>query len=731
MLRAAFNYHSQGKLEKAEDAYRRILQIDPDQAHALHLLGVIAHQAGQPAAAIQLISRAISIDSEIADFHNNIGEAYRVLGRNEEAIGHYRRVLSLEPVNPGAACNMGSALFADGRIREAVDAFKKALGFKPDFAEAKAKLGAALIRLPKDDPDRDVDRGIALLRDGIHVNPNFVEGYVNLANAMAEREDYEEAVRLYREALERDPNDVGAHFNLGAVLLRMNEIVDGVAEIDQALGLAPEDVDLVVKAGEALQEVGRTRAVILCYRKAVELAPDRIDLQERLGDVLDDAGRKRAALTCYENVLKRQPTRTDIRTKAGKVLITQTMPAKALEHFERVREEEPDDPQVLIHIGRCLQRLGRFAEAAAKFRQAHEMMPNNPGPFYNLVQDKEYRLSPQDLEKLAAIAADESAGNGPRTTAYFTLGDSFHQMAAYDAAFQNFAAGNALVHAEQDADINQLKHLLAAETAVFDAPFFEERWAHGDDSDRPVFVVGVPRSGTTLTEQILARHPDIAGAGELNDISNIQTFLNIEIGTKTAYPGCAREMDSAATRRIAHQYLERLDETDPNTRRVVDKMPGNFIHLGLIGLLFPNAKVIHLQRDPIDTCVSCYFQLFQRGMSYVWDLEELGKHYRCYLEFMAHWHTVRPVEILDIRYEELVAEPERVARQMIDFVGLDWDDRCLERNPDAAIVTASLWQARQPVYTTSVQGWKRYEKHLGPLIEALGDAVERPPAPAS
>ncbi|MCP4330909.1 MAG: tetratricopeptide repeat protein [Alphaproteobacteria bacterium] len=722
MFKAAFEAHEDGKLEDAELGYRRILQQDPEQPHALHLLGLIAYQTGHPEPAIQLISQAIALQGDISDFHNNIGEAYRTLGRYDEAINHYRRARALEPDAPGAPCNMGTALMAQGKIREAMEAFNDALRIKSDFAEAKAKLGTALIRLPEGDPDRDIEKGIELLRFAVRVNPRFVEGFINLGNALVETDQKEEALALYRQAVEIDPKDAAARYNLANLLLQEGDRLEGLAHMDQALALSPEDPDLRLSAGDAFAAAGIYKAAIVSYRLGLALAPNRSDIQLRLASALNKAGMKRLATDSYRAALALEPNRADIRLDIGASLLDIQRPEEALEIFDSLEAEKHGDPNLPNLKGIALQMTGRFEEAAEVFRHSIELHPDKTDPYLSLTADKNVRLSEPEVDALTALAADSAIEPSNRAAAYFALGRAASNQGHDDDAFRDFAAGNALMHEKVGQDASQIEERLAGVAEIFAEGFFEDRWAHGEGDERPVFVVGMPRSGTTLVERILDRHPDITGAGELEQMRQIELFMNLDLGTAQDYPKCVPQLDIANAHKQARTYLGRLDEIDPNAARIVDKMPDNFARIGLIALLFPNAKVIHVQRDPIDTCLSCFLQFFQETQVYMWDQRNIANFYRAYRRYMDHWQAVRPLEILDVQYEDLIADPETVSRRMIAHTGLDWDDRCLEpQKSDRPIRTASIWQARQPIYASSVKGWKRYEKQIGPMIETLGE----------
>jgi hypothetical protein len=289
----------------------------------------------------------------------------------------------------------------------------------------------------------------------------------------------------------------------------------------------------------------------------------------------------------------------------------------------------------------------------------------------------------------------------------------------FDDAFEHFRQANELSGAAFDS-----KRGVAATDRLIDtfsADFLAGRSGFGDPSERPIFIVGMPRSGTTLTEQIVASHPKICGAGELETMFHMVDAVPGLAGANKRYPECVRDLTQASARDLARRYLVELNRYSRTAVRITDKMPHNFDKLGLISLMFPRARIIHCRRDPIDTCLSCFMHEFHKQHTYNCDLASLGLYYREYERLMAHWRTALPIALFELRYEDLVADQEAVSRALIEFCGLPWDDRCLEfHRADRSVQTPSAWQVRQPIYTKSVERWRKYQRHLGPLIEVLG-----------
>ena len=309
--------------------------------------------------------------------------------------------------------------------------------------------------------------------------------------------------------------------------------------------------------------------------------------------------------------------------------------------------------------------------------------------------------------------------HGVVAAAYDDAGD-------YDVAFGHYKAGNDLKKAASLYQADATSTYVDRVIATFGTEFFARMDRAGSQPELPVFIVGMPRSGTTLVEQILASHPQVHGAGELDYMRQITQALPERlapdsVGGQQTFPECAAKIDTALAERIAEEHLQHLREHSASALRITDKTPSNFLRLGLIALLFPKARIIHCQRDPLDTCLSCYFLRFGQGQAFAYDLDDLGRYYRDYARLMEHWRRVLPSPLLEVPYEALVADQEGWSRRLIAFLGLDWDDRCLAfYRSERQVKTASVWQVRQPVYASSIGRWRRYAKHLGPLFAALG-----------
>lgn len=453
---------------------------------------------------------------------------------------------------------------------------------------------------------------------------------------------------------------------------------------------------------------------------------------ERLKEAaeLHRAGNFSAAEAIYREVLAQNPDSADGLQLLGTLIWQRDSNAdEAIALLRRALEIAPKIAPAHHNLGGVYAAEGRFDEAVASFRRAIELKPDYAEAFYNL--SSAHRIEADDgfIEAAEALAAKEDLNEADRRFLAFALGKAYDDIGDRDRAFAAYARGNALKFngfdpAPWTALIDEIDRLI-------DADFYRQRKGWGVPDTRPVFVIGMPRSGTTLVEQILSRHPQIAGVGEREDLPAIERTLRERIrkrggridGMAVYLPQVVREEAAG----FANAYLQRVGADTPDgTLRMVDKLPHNFFRLALIALMFPRAKVIHMRREAMDTCLSCFFQNFTVGHPWSYDLTATGTFYRLYERIVGALARHSPLAITDVRYEDLVSDPEAETRRLIDFCGLAWDPACLGDGPTTRTIrTASAWQARQPVYRSSVAKWRRYEAHLEPLRAALqGDLPE-------
>ncbi len=489
--------------------------------------------------------------------------------------------------------------------------------------------------------------------------PQDAQVHNNYGDLLAKREQLQEAERWFRSAIRINPQYADAHYNLGQVLMRQERYQEAGQSLNRSLEIQPDNVEAVLNLGVILRQVGLIDEALAKLRLAQKMAPDSVEVNH--------------------------------------------------------------------HLGGELAEQGKFDEAEVYCRRALSLRPEFVPALATLVSHKKIQADAPEFALLRQIY-DKGMANGrpltveERIQLNFVLGKSFHEVKDYDHAFEYFAAGCRLKRgtfqydpAETERVFEQIKRALNRESIG--------RLSGGGVADpAPIFVLGMPRSGTTLTEQIIASHPDVYGAGELNHVAAIAQ----QPIAGQPFPGNLFKLDALHLAAWGAAYLAALKQHAPDAKRITDKMPQNFERLGLIHLMLPKAKIVHVKRNPVDTCLSGFTMNFVgKNIKYSYDLSELGRFYVAYDKLMAHWREVLPAgTFLEVQYEDLIQDTEAQTRRLIEYCDLEWHEACLApHKSERSVRTASVAQVRNPVYATSVERWRRYERHLGPLLDALGDLV--------
>jgi hypothetical protein len=388
-------------------------------------------------------------------------------------------------------------------------------------------------------------------------------------------------------------------------------------------------------------------------------------------------------------------------------------------HYERALVLDPDYADAHNNLGSVFKEQGKFDEAMAHFGRAIAIRPDFAEAHFNRAEIESFHPGDADLAALEALADRDDLAPNQAVYIHFALAKALEDSGDTVRAFEHFGKGNALKRRQVTYDEPEVLKRFRRIATVFDRSLFDRFEGAGDPSSVPVFVLGMPRSGSTLVEQILASHPQIHGAGELMALEVLASSLS-------DYPECVPALDGLDLRRLGQSYLALLPPVEDGKIRIVDKLPGNFLSVGLIRLILPNAKIIHTVRYPVDTCVSCYSKLFTFGLNFSYDLGELGRYYRSYSELMAHWRAVLPPgAMLEVAYEDVVDDLEVQARRLIEYCGVPWDNRCIDFHKNSRQVkTASAVQIRKPLFRSSLQRWRRYEAQIGPLLDELGSLLD-------
>ncbi len=600
----------------------------------------------------------------------------------------------------------------------------RAVALRPDFTLAHYNLANVLRRVGRGEVAAEAYRRALRLR------PDWPKALVNLGVTLRELGRTDEAVEAYRRAIAIEPDDAEAHYNLGVALQGQGRGGEAIQAYQRAEVLSPDDGDILANLGAALLALDRApEAVAVCQRR-IDRAPDSASAHDALAAALLALERPEAAVAASRKAIALDPGHIDARIRLGDGLREQGLIEEAAAVYARAASLAPQTARAWVSLGLTLQEAGQGPEAMRAIDQALAAEPRSAAAWSVRGGLKTFTPDDPDLKTLIGLLASADASpDSPedRLTLQFTLGKALMDIGDADQAFAHLETGNRLKRATLRYDVRDDLAEFEAIEASLTAGRASALAGRGDPSDRPVFIVGMPRSGTTLVEQILASHPLVHGAGEL---TALEATLIDRLGISTPPIDRARRLGALPPEDLEAMggaYVARIASFAPGALRVTDKMPANFRFAGLIPLMLPNARIVHCRRDPIDTCLSCYAHKFTRGQAFTYDLRELGLYYRAYERLIAHGRALAPPDrLIEVRYEEVIDDLEGQARRLIAFCGLPWDDACLAFHQTRRTVrTASVNQVRQPIYRTSVARWKAYEAHLGPLLEALAEGLSQ------
>jgi tetratricopeptide (TPR) repeat protein len=725
-LASAVQHHVNGRLEEAARIYQVILAENPRHAEALHLLGVVAHQQGNHRQARALIGQAIALQPEVAAFYSNLAEVHRAIGELDQALACCRTALSLEPDSPEAATNLGMTLLAQGDAAAATVQFRAALKAKPHDAVIHNNLGHALLL------QRRRAEAAASFHQALKLDPGLAEAHCNLGQLFLEQYQPEQALAHCEQAVRLQPDLPEAQNNLGNVLRELGRLSEAKACYSKALALKPDLALTYNNMGQALQEEGHLRDALAWYYEAVRRDPDTARVICNLASAQGEQENYAAAVASFRKALQLNPDHAEAHNGLGFVLHEQGKFPEAVAEYQEVLRLQPDFATGYCNLGNILEELGSFDEALVAFRDALRRDPNHAGAYALLATMLRGRLPPDDLSAIRRLLDRPHMAPAKRLALHFGIAHVLDATGSYAEAAEHLRQGNALCRAlweNQGKSYDPQAHtrLVTDLIGAFTPEFFTQVQGLGLDTEVPIVIVGLPRSGTTLTEQILASHSRVHGAGELNLARDgFEALPRIQGRNVTPIEALGR-LNVADIRLLGRRHLDLLHELAPQARRVVDKMPDNYLFLGWLATLFPTAKFIHCRRDLRDVAVSCWMTNF-RNIRWAADPEHIANRFDDYQRLMAHWSSVLPAKLFEVNYEETVTDLEGVAHRLIAWCGLEWEPACLAFHQTSRPVrTASVTQVRQPVYTRSVARWKNYESALRPLVRRLGPSAGSPP----
>lgn len=652
---------------------------------------------------------------------------------------------------------LGATLFKAHKAEEAEQCLRRSIRLAPNFAKPYADLGRLLVETHRAAEAENI------LAEAVRLDPADGDGWFNLAKARAMLGKGREADQAFEKSFELNPQRKALAY--AAEHQQAGRLEQAAKIYHQVLHDNPENVDALRLLGNLSFHAGRLHEAERLFRRAVSHAPDYIEARLDLGRVLKEQHRLEESIHHFEKTTSIEPANFQAWFLLASVLAPAARTYDSIAAYRTALQLRPRHAGAWLGLGHTLKTVGQQDEAIAAYRECIRLRPGYGETYWSLANLKTYPLTDQDISamqaELAALgpalnghvtganagaqgataqsgecaeAEDDAtggeAGSQSRVNFLFALAKAQEDRGHFDIAWQYYQEGNSARRMAENYDPVRTETMNDEVIRVFDRDFLEHHGGAnpgGHPSAEPIFIVGLPRSGSTLLEQILASHSLVEGTAELPYVGVVATSINRKRTDGVEYPRALRDLSAAHFRHLGQDYLDlaRIHRTEGRPR-FIDKMPNNFPMIGLLHLILPNAKIIDARRYPLDSCLSCYRQLFARGQSFTYDLTDMGEYFLQYQRMMDYWHAVLPGRCLTVQYEDMVTDFDHQLRRLLDYCELPWEDSCARFwETERPVRTASSEQVRQPVYTRSIHFWRNYEKNLAELIDVLAPVLPR------
>ncbi|MDP3854410.1 tetratricopeptide repeat-containing sulfotransferase family protein [Phenylobacterium sp.] len=649
-----------------------------------------------------------------------LAHAARLLPSNPDlAEAQSREILKVAPQHPDAVTLLAAALRRQGRSGAALEVLGPAAEARPDLAQLQFETALARMALG------DGPAAIIALNRVVALAPDHAQAWRALGDQLTLADRHEEADAAYArhiKASTRDPRLIEA-----ATALCDNRLAVAERLLRTFLKAHPTDVGAIRMLAEAGLRLGRYDDAEALLARALELAPSFAAARQNYATVLYRQNKAAQAIVQVDLLLADDPRNPGHRNLKAAALGRIGEYDAAIECYGGVLADYPGQPKVWMSYGHSLKTVGRQAEAVEAYRRSLAIEPGLGEAYWSLANLKTVKFTDADVAAMESQLQRLDLSDDDRFHLHFALGKALEDAERYEESFGHYDQGAALRRAGLDYDAEETSRHVARSKVAFTGEFFAERAGRGSPAPDPIFIVGLPRSGSTLIEQILASHSAVEGTQELPDIIAMARRLG---GPDKAYPENLADLDAAQVRELGEEFLARTQVHRKLGRPFfIDKMPNNFAHAGLIALILPNARIIDARRHPLGCCFSGFKQHFARGQAFSYSLSDIGRYYADYVALMAHFDAILPGRIHRVIYEEMVADPEAQVRRLLDYCGLPFEDGCLRfYENDRAVRTASSEQVRRPIFADATDHWRNYEPWLGPLKAELGAVLEAYPA---
>ena len=666
----------------------------------------------------------MSTESSTGSLAEALAHAGRMLGKRPDlAEIQAREILKAVPGHPEALLLLARAQRIQGDLTAALAVLEPLAKTQPRWAAAHLELGLARARAGR---SRDA---VVALDHATHLKPDLAEAWRALAEQRRVLGDSTGAEAAEAQAIAcsvKDPQLMAA----GAALVA-GRLAEAEQLLRDTLKARPDDVAALRMLAEIATRLGRYEDAEVLLTQCLELAPGFVPARHNLAVALYRQTRAAEAAAQIDRLLAADPANPSYRNLKAAALSQLGEYAQALAVYEPLLADYPAQPKGWMSYGHALKTVGRQPDAVAAYRKSLEQAPHLGEAWWSLANLKTFRFTEQDLEAMRSQLARQELAAEDRFHLHFALGKALEDAGDYEASFAHYRDGNALRKESLDYDADETHAHVMRSKALFTRAFFAARQGFGDPAPDPIFILGLPRSGSTLVEQILSSHSQIEGTMELPDMPALAKRLGgrTRKDQESLYPEALAALDAEACRALGAEYLQRTQGQRKLGRAYfIDKMPNNFAHVGMIQLILPNARIIDTRRHPLGGGFSAFKQHFARGQGFTYDLTDLGRYYADYVELMAHFDAVLPRRVHRVIYEQMIAEPEAQVRALLDYCGLPFEEACLRfYENDRAVRTASSEQVRRPIFTEGLDQWRHYEPWLDPLKAALGPVLDAYP----
>jgi predicted Zn-dependent protease len=664
-----------------------------------------------------------SPETPTADIGTALKHATRLLGQNPRlAEEQAQEILKLDSRNEPAMRVLAAAYRRQGKSAKSLAVLEPLAARNADSPSFLFEYGQSLGAVGQG------GKAIAALRKSVRLNPKFATCWRALGDQLAVAGDEKGSHEAYQQhfaASVRHPELVEA-----IDLVRDGKLAKAERLTKDFLKQHPADVSAIRILADIGIKVGQFEDARHLLERCLQLAPDFHLARHNYAVVLVRQQKLEESLAEVQKLLALEPDNPHFLILKGSILVRQGDHEQALAIYERILKNYPNQARAQMSYGHTLKTVGRLEESIAAYRKCVELSPGVGEAYWSLANLKTFSFSEADIELMRSQVTTEGGDADDQAHIAFALGKALEDRQEYDESFKFYKRGNAIrgVKHRHNPRINVFD--TARQIKALDAEFFAVRAGQGCPATDPIFIVGLPRSGSTLLEQILASHSQVEGTAELVDIIAIANKLGKKTKQNPAsfYPEILRDLSPDTLRELGEGYLASTRIQRGDKPYFIDKMPNNFRHIGLIHLILPNAKIIDARRHPMACCFSNFKQLFARGQTFTYDLEGMGRYYRDYVILMDHWDKVLPRRVLRVQYEDMVADTENQIRRLLEHCGLPFEEQCLRfYETERAIRTPSAEQVRQPIYQGGLEQWRNFALHLGPLKEALGPVLQRYP----